>query len=279
MQTLLKTFRTIFKKKIFVIYISVFVLLFYFLNMMNPIPALIKGVFTELSGNWIDNLIVLINNIMNRNTILFYMLATFAVSLGLALVLSLFFSGLLYLLNRTVDDSDFVIRRFEYVKGFLQYFVRLTMALFSIIYLTLLLIFSFLVMIFPTLMVGKITGTQIDGDVSYEIYLFVSVIVMYFLFLFLRMYLVYMIPACFKTTDFLRISLKVASSSFLRSILAFVLMDLFYAGMLSFLSLQRSGVARFLMSFVMNTSFWTVVVVWLFYHFNHTIIKKNIALD
>ena len=279
MQTLLKTFRTIFEKKIFVIYISVFVLITSLLNLMNPLPALIKGIFNELSGNWIDNMIVLINNIMNRNTILSYMLMTFAISLGLAIVLSAIFSGLLYLLSKTVDDPDFVIKRFEFVKGFLHYFVHLAMALFSIIYLILLLIFSFMIMIFPTLMVGKITGTHIDGDFSYEFYIIITLIVMYLLTLFLRMYLVYMIPACFKTTDFLRISLKVAGSSFIRSISAFVLIDLFYVGMLSFLMLLQSGFWKFLMTFIMNTSFWTVVIVWLFYHFNHTIIKKNIALE
>lgn len=279
MQTLLKTFRTIFEKKIFIIYISAFVLIVCLLNLINPLPALIKGIFTELSGNWIDNMIVLINNIMNRNTILFYMLITFAVSLGLAIVLSAVFSGFMYLLSRTVDDPDFAIKRFEYVKGFLYYFIRLTMALFSIIYLTLLLIFSFLIMIFPTLMVGKITGTHIDGNFSYELYFTITVVVMYLLALFLRMYLAYMIPACFKTADFLRISLKVAGSSFIRSLLAFVLMDIFYVGMVSFLTLLQPGFWKFVMTFIMNASFWTLIIIWLFYHFNHTIIKKNIALE
>lgn len=279
MQTLLKTLRMIFDKKIFILYISIFVLIVCLLNLMNPLPVLIKGLYSELSGNWIDNLIVLINNIMNRNTILFYMLITFAIALGSAIVLSLVFSGLLYVLSKTVDNSDFVIKRYEYVKGFLNYFVRLAIVLFVIIYSVLLLLFCFLVIIFPTLMVGKIAGSGANGDFAYKFFIIVSLIVSYLLFLFLRIYLVYMIPACFKTSAYFRISLKVAGSSFLRSVLAFVLFDLIYAGMLSFTGSMQSGLLKLLLSFFMNSCFWTVATVWLFYHFNHTIIKKKIVLE
>ena len=279
MQTLLKTFRTIFEKKIFVIHISFFVLIVCLLDLMNPFYVLVKGLFTELSGNWIDNMIVLVNNIMNRNTILFYMLITFAIALGLGIVLSAFFSGILYLLSKTVDNSDYRIKSNEYVKGFLMYFVRLTVVLFVIIYLILLLFFSYLVMISPTLIIGKITESNPDGIITFKIFLIVSLVIMYLLFLIVRIYLIYMIPACFKTTGFLRISLKVAGSSFIHSLLAFLFMDLFYVGMISFLGIVRSGLLKFILAFLMNSCFWSTVIVWLFYHFNHTIIKKNIPID
>jgi hypothetical protein len=56
-------------------------------------------------------------------------------------------------------------------------------------------------------------------------------------------------------------------------------MDLFYVGMISFLGIVRSGLLKFILAFLMNSCFWSTVIVWLFYHFNHTIIKKNIPID
>ncbi len=279
MRALVNSIRLILTKKFFIIYITIFVLILCLLNLMNPVPILVRGLFSEIAGDTIDNLIVLVNSMFNKNTVLFYIFVCFAIALGLATVVSLFFSGPLFMLSKTVDDSDYKPKRLDYFKGFFNCFVKLALVLFILFYAILMLLYSFIIIIFPALLVGKIAGTGANGNGTYEFFLIVTLIIIYLLLLFLRVYLMYMIPASFKTVSFYKTSLKVAGSSFVTSVTTLIGLDLIYIGTLSYIGMLNSGAFKLILLLLANTLFWTIFIVWLFYKFNHTIIKKKIILE
>jgi hypothetical protein len=240
------------KRPFIIVFFSIFVLTYAIIDYCIPVLNLIVLMNTFISGDIFQSLVSLIQLVLKLlitpNGIIFGMISVVVAAFLIAATLSGYFG----IINNTLDKK--AKYKGEFGELFKKYFIRILFT--SIIFLTIGIIFVVVLMVacIPALIVTKAAIVGKSGFFITAVFVdFITIAVVFFGIMFLRIYLVFWFPSIFINGKkaFLK-GKRLVDSNFWSIVVRFMILDVLFILFQIFI-------------INMGTSFVFLPVKWLFY--------------
>jgi hypothetical protein len=240
------------KRPFIIVFFSIFVLTYAIIDYCIPVLNLIVLMNTFISGDIFQSLVSLIQWVLKLlitpNGIIFGMISVVVAAFLIAATLSGYFG----IINNTLDKK--AKYKGEFGELFKKYFIRILFT--SIIFLTIGIIFVVVLMVacIPALIVTKAAIVGKSGFFITAVFVdFITIAVVFFGIMFLRIYLVFWFPSIFINGKkaFLK-GKRLVDSNFWSIVVRFMILDVLFILFQIFI-------------IKMGTSFVFLPVKWLFY--------------
>lgn len=195
--------RIMFKRPFIILYFGLVMLVYYLIGRYNPLTGILYGFSSIGVGNPLDNIISFLQLVTSLAASWNVIVKAIAFSLGFlvlaSLIIGLVFSGYFYILDKTAGEKPRA--QGEYTKGLKNYFFKVTAISFmALLYTLLFLLFSMVVTV-PAVVVTKTwQAGRPDLLLPSVILDAVTVLVLFFSFMFFRIYMFFWYPAVYNSS-------------------------------------------------------------------------------
>ncbi len=266
MNMLMASFYSLYKRPLIIFVIGMTAFVIALLNHFNPIIPIITGLGAIGTSNFFSSAISLLQYLWEPGIIVKAIMILIAGSIAAALLLSSFLSGSLNMIGNSAADRP--VAKGEFVSGLRKNFWRLVTINIRIflVYSVYLMLVS--VVVVPSLALTRAaTGSRPQMLIAAIFVDVLTVFVLFFSFMFLRIYTLYWFPAVYGRFRNAFISAKrIADSNFWRIVRAFLCFDIAFilfhllAGQIS----PGAAALSFFLKWLFNTLFFSTYISYIF---------------
>lgn len=253
--------------------IVVFLYCFIEYNFIFPV---ILGVTSISGGNVLDNIMHIIQLILGLISNIKYMLYGGLAILVVALLCGFVLSGCFYKMNNFLSNRKKM--KAEFLKGVQKHFFRLSLISFEVILFSILFIIFMMIVAVPAIAVTRsFLGGKTELLALTILFDVITLLVLFFGFMFFRIYMTFWYPAVFNFKDsFFSIGKYAADTYFWKNVVMFLKFDIafiLFEFLMIYLNsvLPVSGAAVFLrvlllffVNWVVKTLFFIVITMFIF---------------
>lgn len=258
------------KKPLIPIYIASISLVYCILMIFNPVKLLAKYYSSFISDEIGDTVIMFSKTVYNYTNIPYILLGILALSMILALVSSLLFSGYMNIVHLTVKriKTDFS----HYLQGLRKGFFRCSLV-FLQLYLSLLLFIGFIPLAFTPFFILRNSVIDAGHDPTI-VYILLAVLIFIIITIFILIYMNFMFkfPSIFHFSKYqIEKANAAVNAKYWRTFGKAALLLFFLVGVLYIMFQIENKVLEFLIGFILYTVYFSFFAVFPFYTFDKLI--------
>jgi MFS family permease len=263
------------RRPVVIILPAVLALAFFVINNYNPIMPVILGISSATGGSFFDGVISALQLIMDPSIIPGIGIFMAGVVIFASLLAGIILSGYFHIIRNTLDGIKKTKNDFK--AGIKKYFLRIFVITLKATLFTGLISCIMIVAAVPAIIITRAATTTKPELMLAAI--FVDILtagVLFFGFMFSRVYLYYWYPAAIKNIEKPFIYAKrLIDKHFWKIVSRFFLFDIVFAIFIYFFIIIASAVLKLLFGWIFATVFSTVMVIYVFQSFSEIMISNG----
>ncbi len=267
--------QTALKRPVIIIVPAVLALVFSILNSYNPLIPVILGLSSATGGSFFDGIISALQLVLDPAII-----PSIAIFLAAALILGsllagLIFSGYFHIVRNTLEGIEKV--KGDFTEGIKRYFLRIFLITLRAAFFAGLVLGIMSIATVPAIIISRAAATTKPELMLAAV--FVDVLtagVLFFAYMFSKVYLLYWVPAAVKTDKKpFTYAKQLVDEHFWRVVARFIVFDLVFAVFLFLVIVLSSALLKMLLSWIFITVFAIVLVIYVFNSFAEIVISNG----
>ena len=275
MNILKVSIRSSVRRPVIIILPAVLALVFFVINSYNPIMPVILGISSATGGSFFEGVISALQLIMDPAIIPGITVFMAGVVIFASLLAGIILSGYFHIIRNTLEGIKKT--KSDFKAGIKKYFLKI-----SIITLKAALFIGLISCIMIVATVPAIIITRAATTTKPELMLaaiFVDILtagVLFFGFMFSRVYLFYWYPAAIKNIKKpFRYAKRLVDRHFWRIVSRFVMFDIIFAIFIYLFMIIASAVLKLLFGWIFATVFATAMIIYIFQSFSEIVISNG----
>ncbi len=279
MNTLMASFYSVYRRPLIIFIIGTTAFTIALVNHFNPVMPILSGLDAIGTNNFLSSAISMLQYLWEPNIVVKAVAALITVSAIAALLLSGIFSGCFNMIGNSVAERPVV--KGEFIAGFKKYYWRLVT-----INIRVFLIYSVYIMLVSVAVVPSLALTRAATGSRPQMFLaaiFVdtlTVFVLFFSSMFLRIYTLYWYPALYNGFgNAFAPAKRIADSHFWKIVRAFLCFDMIFIlfHLLAGRIFPGASALSFFLKWLFNTLYFSIYSSYIFNSFSVYVISRNCA--
>ncbi|NJD03112.1 MAG: hypothetical protein FIA99_11090 [Ruminiclostridium sp.] len=263
------------KRPLIVILPAVLVLIFIAINSYNPVLPVISGISSVTGGSFFDGVISALQLIMDPAIIPGIAIFLAGAVILVSLLVGVIFSGYFHIIRNTLEETEKT--KNDFIAGIKKYFLTIFIISLKAAFLAGLITGIMIIATVPAIIITRVAASTRPEFMPAAIFIdILTAGVLFFGFMFSRIYLLYWYPAAIKNIEKPFIYAKgLVDRHFWQIVLRFVIFDIAFALILYIVLITASTALKLFFGWIFTTALATVMVVYIFYSFGEIVFSNG----